>query len=107
MSMVEWADSARDQLADIWVAATPEERDHIAAIVERLIRRLENDPLDVGECRAGGMRIEICPPLAVSFWFRRTNPESGSLASADLAPAVRDGDQCRGCSPVACRVPLR
>jgi hypothetical protein len=40
---VEWQESARDELADIWVEATPDERELIASIIERLERELRKD----------------------------------------------------------------
>jgi hypothetical protein len=67
MILVEWADRALDQLADDWVVATPAERDEITRKVERINRRLESDPLDVGESRSRHLRLEVSPPIAV--WF--------------------------------------
>jgi len=67
MSVVEWADSARDELADIWVRATPAERERIEPIVLATERDLADAPLIVGESRVGRLRLEIRLPLA--FWF--------------------------------------
>jgi hypothetical protein len=67
MSAVEWADGARDELADIYVQATLAERDEIEAAVLGIERDLVADPLAVGESRGGRLRFEVRPPLA--FWF--------------------------------------
>jgi plasmid stabilization system protein ParE len=67
MNPIEWADTARDQLADIWVAATPNERDQIERIIMRLERGLADDPLSVGESRSGPLRVEVISPLVI--WF--------------------------------------
>jgi hypothetical protein len=67
MSDVEWADKARDELADVYVAATPTERDAIERAVLEFERDLTNDPDAVGESRGGRLRFEARPPLA--FWF--------------------------------------
>ena len=40
----EWDDAAGDALADIWVAATPAERDEIERAVLRANRLLSDDP---------------------------------------------------------------
>jgi hypothetical protein len=67
MSVVEWEDSARDELADIWVEASPDEREKIAALIEQLERDLRREPFDVGESRTGRVRVEVRSPLV--FWF--------------------------------------
>lgn len=50
MSVVQWEGSSRDELADVWVTATPDERETIAKIVEALERDLARDPR-VARCR--------------------------------------------------------
>jgi plasmid stabilization system protein ParE len=67
MNRVEWADAARDQLADIWVQATPDERDRIEQVVLAVERDLADDPYGVGEARGGRWRFVFRGPL--SFWF--------------------------------------
>jgi hypothetical protein len=67
MFAVIWLNSALDQLADVYVAAAPAERQRIAAGVEALNARLAADPLSVGESRVGGNRITSPPLLAVGF----------------------------------------
>jgi hypothetical protein len=65
---VIWHDRALDQLADIWVRATPDERDQIEAAVNRINAALRNRPDDQGESRGGNYRVIIREPLSV--WFR-------------------------------------
>ena len=67
MTWVDWDETARDELADIWVVATPSDRETIAAIVEATIREIETDPLDVGESRQENLRLAIHLPIAL--WF--------------------------------------
>jgi plasmid stabilization system protein ParE len=67
MSVVRWADKARDELADIYVQATPQERQLIETLVLAFERDLAMLPLEVGESRVGRLRFEIRRPIA--FWF--------------------------------------
>ncbi|MBY0514741.1 MAG: hypothetical protein K2P78_12605 [Gemmataceae bacterium] len=62
-----WMTSALDLLADVYVAATADERERIAAAVEALNARLRSDPLDEGESRSGGRRVTFASVLAVAF----------------------------------------
>ena len=64
----EWDDASSDALADIWVAATPEERDEIERAVLRANRLLTDDPENEGESRGGNDRVLIVTPLTV--WYR-------------------------------------
>jgi hypothetical protein len=64
----EWIDKARDALADIWVAATPDDRDAIERAVLEINRELADDPANKGESRTATSRALIVPPLTV--WFR-------------------------------------
>lgn len=68
MNGPEWADGARDELADIWVLATPQDRSKIESAVLDFVRDLGDDPFLVGESRDGDMRIAVRMPLV--FWFR-------------------------------------
>jgi plasmid stabilization system protein ParE len=71
----EWADAASDDLADIWVAATPDDRDEIERAVLRANRLLTDDPENEGESRPGNARVLIVPPLTV--WYRvRPGPQA-------------------------------
>lgn len=62
-----WHDGALDELADIWVAATPEERDKIEAAVKQMNDLLRRSPGDAGESRAGNQRVVFQGPLVVTF----------------------------------------
>jgi plasmid stabilization system protein ParE len=76
MNRVEWTDAARDQLADIWVQATPDERDRIEQVVLAVERDLVDDPNGVGEARGGRHRFVFRDPL--SFWFE-FSPSGGRV----------------------------
>ena len=67
---VDWTDRARDELADIYVQATPAERDLIESIILALERDLAVSPLNVSESRHGELRFDSRSPLA--FWFSVT-----------------------------------
>jgi plasmid stabilization system protein ParE len=67
MFAVVWADQALDELADIWVAATPELRDRIEASVRRLGQRLQADPTAIGESRSNNRRVAFDPPIAIIY----------------------------------------
>jgi hypothetical protein len=67
MNVPEWTEKARDQLADAWVAATPDERDLIEQVVLSAERDLRDNPLGVGESRGGPYRVLMRPPL--TFWY--------------------------------------
>lgn len=71
MSDLEWADEALDELADIYVLATPLDREVIARRVLSLNKALKINPLNVGEDRQSDLRIDANPLLTV--WFRVTN----------------------------------
>lgn len=67
MSLVEWEESARDELADIWVQATSAERPGIEQAVLAAERELADDPMAVGESRFDHVRVEVWEPLTV--WY--------------------------------------
>jgi hypothetical protein len=64
----ECTKKALDELADIWVAATRDDRDVIEGAVLEINRELGSDPANKGESRVGKSRALIAPPLTV--WFR-------------------------------------
>jgi hypothetical protein len=53
---------------DIWVLATPADRDRIEPVVLQFERDIDDDPFHVGESRGGDLRIAVRMPLV--FWFR-------------------------------------
>jgi plasmid stabilization system protein ParE len=67
VSEIKWTDRARDQLADIWVAATPAERIAFEGMILQLERDLADAPFEVGESRAGSIRVVVRSSLVV--WF--------------------------------------
>ena len=67
MFAVVWANKALDELADIWVIATPELRDRIETSVQRLGRQLQDDPSALGESRANNRRVAFDPPIAIIY----------------------------------------
>jgi hypothetical protein len=67
----EWADEALDELADIYVLATPQDREVIARRVQALNTALKINPLSVGEERESNLRVDATPVLTV--WFRVTD----------------------------------
>lgn len=67
MNDLGWEDHARDELADVWVAATPDEREVIERVVLSVERDLRTDPFEVGESRGDRFRVLIRPPL--TFWY--------------------------------------
>ena len=64
---VEGEEDALDKLADIYVEATPAERDAIGRCVERVNAQLAVDPHDPGESRGPGRRVWFTPPLVVAY----------------------------------------
>jgi hypothetical protein len=70
-----WSEHASDQHADIWVAATVDERDVIERAVLRTNRLLGDDPENEGESRPGGARVLIAPPLTV-WYFVAPGPQA-------------------------------
>ena len=76
MSVVEWQESARDELADLWVQAAPAERPGIEQAVLAAERDLADDPLAVGESRFDRVRVEV-------------GREEGNI-DTEVVPAVRD-----------------
>ena len=62
-----WLHWALEEFADVYVTATPEERERLAATVEALNSRLQSDPFNEGESRSGGYRITFPRMLAVIF----------------------------------------
>ena len=64
---VEWTSRGLDRLADIYVAATPADRDDIEATTRRINAALAVDPSVLGESRSGGWRVWFEYPLMVLF----------------------------------------
>jgi hypothetical protein len=67
MYRVDWLQSVVDELAKSWLQADSAQRKAITAASHKIDKGLQQDPLNVGESRAGGRRIEFFAPLAVTF----------------------------------------
>jgi hypothetical protein len=70
---VTWKPSAEDELASIWLAATPEDRAWINDAVRLAEMILRHNPEGVGESRSRTERIFFVPPLAFTFEFREAD----------------------------------
>jgi plasmid stabilization system protein ParE len=62
---VLWRRIARNQLADIWLAAT--DRAAVSAAAHRVDKLLSRDPVGCSESRDPGRRVAIVEPLTVFF----------------------------------------
>lgn len=62
---VTWKPSAKDRLAEIWMAAP--DRFAVAGAANAIDRLLGVDPLRHGESRSGTCRILVVEPLAVVY----------------------------------------
>lgn len=67
MYTVIWSDPALDDFADLYVAATPTERERMANGVEALNRRLAIRPAEEGESREEDVRITFTPLFVIRF----------------------------------------
>ena len=67
MSVVLWRDRALDQLADVYVAASIEERNDLGTEVDYVNRRLAGNGLFEGESRGGYGRVMIGESLVVFY----------------------------------------
>ncbi len=63
-----WLESTLDELADIYVAASSEERKRMAAGVAGFNTQISKTPLEVGESRPGAYRIAF-PPLLCAYFY--------------------------------------
>ena len=62
-----WEDSATNELATIWMAASSEERARITAATMEIDRSLLGNPADAGESRPDNVRIFYVLPLGILF----------------------------------------
>ena len=65
---VVWAESAAEELAAIWLAAS--DRDVVTAAARDVDEMLRTMPAEAGESRSHGRRILIGGPIAVTFEIR-------------------------------------
>ncbi|OYV87741.1 MAG: hypothetical protein B7Z73_09670, partial [Planctomycetia bacterium 21-64-5] len=64
---VEWQATARENLADLWLAATAESCRQITSSSQDIDVALRHQPYSVGESRTDGRRILFARPLAVVY----------------------------------------
>jgi hypothetical protein len=76
MFLVEWLQTALDELADIWNRADSALRQAITAASHDLEQRLQNDAAHEGESRAGSERFVFVPPPGVTF---RVEPDGQTV----------------------------
>lgn len=62
-----WHDQALDDLADIWVRASRDERDEIERAVHETNRELADQPWTKGESRGPTTRLIVVDPLTIRF----------------------------------------
>ena len=77
MNPVEWLESVLDALADVWVTVTPDERDRIAAAVDRINATLARDS-GAGESRDESTRVLHVFPVTVRF---RVEPDGAVVVT--------------------------
>jgi hypothetical protein len=68
-----WEDTALNQLADAYIAASAKDRERMSAAIEALNARLRAEPLAVGESRVGAFRVVFVPLLAILFYVSESN----------------------------------
>ena len=90
---VNWWDSAREQLADIYVTLTVTEQRAIAATVERVEAELAAEPLDRGEGRGWDgpgrmLRFWYVPPLRVWYVVSAAGVEITEVGRRQSRPPV-------------------
>ncbi len=64
---VSWKPSAQNDLARMWVAADPEDRQEITLAANTIDKQLMVNPQSLGESRSQDRRILFMPPLVVIF----------------------------------------
>jgi hypothetical protein len=66
MVSFRWGKSARDELADLWLAAPSPQRKRITEAAYLIEQALRRDP-EIGESREGDVRIFFQAPLGVLY----------------------------------------
>jgi hypothetical protein len=66
-----WLTLVLDELAQLYVTVSSQERDRIAIGIEALNRQLATDPYAIGESRDGDQRVAFPDLLAVSYRIDR------------------------------------
>lgn len=71
MFSVTWQAKVLDELASLYVMATPKERDRISVGIETVNRQLAIDPDAVGESRDGDRRVAFPDLLVIRYRIDR------------------------------------
>lgn len=64
---IYWSETARRELADMWLSAGSDRRRAITAAAQSIDTHLAKDPESAGESRPENVRIFFAPPLGVLF----------------------------------------
>ena len=64
---VRWKRTAQEELADVWLSATSDDREAVTRAARNLDEQLRLDAHDLGESRTGDERIVFGSPLAAVF----------------------------------------
>jgi plasmid stabilization system protein ParE len=67
MSVIQWMDAARDQLADIYVTTPSEERNDLVQIILSTERDLSDRAATMGESRGGNHRVLFVPRVTIFY----------------------------------------
>jgi len=71
MFNIRWKQSALNELASLWMDASPEQRREITEAANMIDQILQVNPEEQGESRPNGRRIFFVPPLGVLFRVRQ------------------------------------
>lgn len=74
MSTVIWTEEALDNLSDIYVTATPVQRELLVERVNYINQRLQENAMFEGESRSGPNRIAFFPPLCILYSVKPHQP---------------------------------
>jgi len=74
MSAVIWTEEALDNLSDIYVQATLEQRDVLVERVDFINQRLQENAMFEGESRSGPNRVAFFPPMCVLYSAKPHRP---------------------------------
>jgi hypothetical protein len=64
---VRWKRTAQEELADVWLTATSDDREAVTRAAQNLDQQLRIDAHELGESRPGDERIVFDSPLAAVF----------------------------------------
>ena len=64
---VEWSETAREELAEIWIKADSGHRRAVTAAADLIDKRLHSNPEDESESRENDQRVLFEAPLGIRF----------------------------------------